>query len=68
MMYETTIVLIIYATYVLILIHFYNKRVDKLEDRIVDIEEDLKELKNRTIDIEEDLRALKGSLYITDSK
>lgn len=53
MIHEILIVLI-YATFVMILVNYYTKRVDKLEDRI--------------IDLERDLEALKDSLYIADSK
>jgi len=53
MIHEIAIVLI-YATFVMILVNFYTKRVDKLEDRI--------------FDLERDLEALKDSLYIADSK
>lgn len=53
MIHEISIVLI-YATFVMLLVNYYTKRVDRLEDRIVDLERDLE--------------ALKDSLYIADSK
>lgn len=53
MIHEISVVLI-YATFVTILMNYYTKRVDKLEDRIVDLERDLE--------------ALKDSLYIADDK
>lgn len=53
MIHEISVVLI-YATFVMILVNYYTKRVDKLEDRIVDLERDLE--------------TLKGSLYIVSDR
>lgn len=53
MIHEMAIVLI-YATFVMLLVSYYTKRVDRLEDRIVDLERNLE--------------ALKDSLYIADGK
>lgn len=53
MIHEISIVLI-YATFVMLLVNYYTKRVDKLEDRIIDLEEEIDDIK--------------GSLYIADSK
>ncbi len=60
MIHELSIVLI-YATFAVILINFYTKRVDKLEDRIIDLEDII-------IDLEEEMDDIKDSLYIADSK
>lgn len=53
MIHEISIVLI-YATFVMLLVNYYTKRVDKLEDRIIDLEEEIDDIKD--------------SLYIADSK
>lgn len=53
MIHEISIVLI-YATFVMILVNYYTKRVDRLEDRI--------------IDLENEMDSMKSSLYIADSK
>ena len=53
MIHEISIVLI-YATFVMLLVNYYTKRVDKLEDRIIDLEEEIDDIK--------------GGLYIADSK
>lgn len=53
MIHEISIVLI-YATFVMILISFYTKRVDRLEDRIVYLEKELD--------------SIKSNLYIVDSE
>lgn len=53
MIHEISIV-VIYATFVVLLMNSYTKRVDKLEDRIDDLESNLE--------------SLKDSLYIVDNK
>lgn len=53
MIHEISIVLI-YATFVMLLVNYYTKRVDRLEDRI--------------IDLENEMDSMKFSLYIADSK
>ena len=41
MIHEISIVLI-YATFVMLLVNYYTKRVDRLEDRIIDLENEIK--------------------------
>lgn len=54
MIHEIAIVLI-YATFVMLLVNYYTKRVDKLEDRIIDLENQVNDIKSNiyVVNIEE---------------